>query len=126
MPSTSAQDYSILVKIEEEKPKHVVIAITGGGQEKLALYLRDYLLYRPSIHCIGAALGFLSGEEKPIPRMGRAQPTRLALPPVRATAGDFPPHRHRLHARPDFQISLRIAAASKTLGRRVKKVERLK
>lgn len=66
-PSSSAQDYAILVKIEEEKPKHIVIAVAGGGQEKLALYLRDYLLYRPSIHCIGAALDFLSGEEKAIP-----------------------------------------------------------
>ncbi|HEX8898758.1 MAG TPA: WecB/TagA/CpsF family glycosyltransferase [Chthoniobacterales bacterium] len=66
-PSSSAQDYAILTRIEEEKPKHVVIALPGGGQEKLGLYLRDYLLYRPSIHCIGAALGFLSGEEKPIP-----------------------------------------------------------
>jgi UDP-N-acetyl-D-mannosaminuronic acid transferase (WecB/TagA/CpsF family) len=67
MPSSSAQDYAILVKIEEEKPKHVVIAMAGGGQEKLALYLRDYLLYRPSIHCIGAALDFLSGEQCAIP-----------------------------------------------------------
>jgi N-acetylglucosaminyldiphosphoundecaprenol N-acetyl-beta-D-mannosaminyltransferase len=66
-PPSSSQDYAILVKIEEEKPKHVVIAMAGGGQEKLALYLRDYLLYRPSIHCIGAALGFLSGDEKAIP-----------------------------------------------------------
>ena len=66
-PSSSAQDYAILVKLEEEKPRHVVIAMAGGGQEKLALYLRDYLLYRPAIHCIGAALGFLSGEEKAIP-----------------------------------------------------------
>jgi exopolysaccharide biosynthesis WecB/TagA/CpsF family protein len=66
-PSSSSQDYAILTRIEEEKPRHVVIAMAGGGQEKLALYLRDYLLYRPSIHCIGAALGFLSGEEKAIP-----------------------------------------------------------
>ena len=66
-PPSSAQDYAILVRIEEEKPKHVVIAMAGGSQEKLALYLRDYLLYRPSIHCIGAALGFLSGEERTIP-----------------------------------------------------------
>ena len=64
---SSSQDYAILVRIEEDKPKHVVIAMAGGGQEKLALYLRDYLLYRPSIHCIGAALGFLSGEERTIP-----------------------------------------------------------
>lgn len=66
-PSSSSQDYAILVRLEEEKPKHVVIAMTGGGQEKLALYLRDYLLYRPSIHCIGAALDLLSGEERAIP-----------------------------------------------------------
>ena len=66
-PSSSAQDYAILVRLEEEKPKHIVIAMAGGGQEKLALYLRDYLLYRPSIHCIGAALDLLSGEERAIP-----------------------------------------------------------
>jgi N-acetylglucosaminyldiphosphoundecaprenol N-acetyl-beta-D-mannosaminyltransferase len=67
MPSSSAQDYTILVKIEEEKPKHVIVALPGGGQEQLAHYLRDYLLYRPSIHCVGAALDFLSGEERAIP-----------------------------------------------------------
>lgn len=64
---SSSQDYAILVRIEEDKPRHIVIAMAGGGQEKLALYLRDYLLYRPSIHCIGAALGFLSGDERTIP-----------------------------------------------------------
>ena len=66
-PPSSSQDYAILVRIEEDKPKHVVIAMAGGNQEKLALYLRDYLLYRPSIHCIGSALAFLSGEERAIP-----------------------------------------------------------
>jgi N-acetylglucosaminyldiphosphoundecaprenol N-acetyl-beta-D-mannosaminyltransferase len=66
-PPSSSQDYAILVRLEEEKPKHVVIAMTGGAQEKLGLYLRDYLLYRPSIHCIGAALDLLSGEERGIP-----------------------------------------------------------
>lgn len=64
---SSSQDYAILVRIEEDKPRHVVIAMAGGGQEKLALYLRDFLLYQPSIHCIGAALGFLSGDERTIP-----------------------------------------------------------
>jgi N-acetylglucosaminyldiphosphoundecaprenol N-acetyl-beta-D-mannosaminyltransferase len=66
-PPSSSQDYAILVRLEEDKPKHVVIAMAGGGQEKLALYLRDYLLYSPSIHCIGAALDLLSGEERAIP-----------------------------------------------------------
>ncbi len=65
--SSSAQDYEILTRLEEEKPRHVIIAMAGGGQEKLALYLRDYLLYRPSIHCIGAALALLSGQERRIP-----------------------------------------------------------
>ena len=65
--ASSEQDYALLVRIEEDKPRHVIIAMAGGSQEKLALYLRDYLLYRPSIHCIGAALSFLSGEERPIP-----------------------------------------------------------
>jgi N-acetylglucosaminyldiphosphoundecaprenol N-acetyl-beta-D-mannosaminyltransferase len=66
-PPSSSRDYAVLVKIEERKQKHIVIAMAGGGQEKLALYLRDYLRYRPSIHCIGAALAFVSGEERAIP-----------------------------------------------------------
>lgn len=66
-PGSSSQDYEILSRIEEEKPADVIIAMAGGNQEKLALYLRDYLLYRPAIHCIGAALNFLSGEEKAMP-----------------------------------------------------------
>ena len=66
-PASSPQDYAILTRIEEEKPKHVIIAMAGGSQEKLAFYLRDYLLYRPAIHCIGAALDLLSGEERAIP-----------------------------------------------------------
>jgi N-acetylglucosaminyldiphosphoundecaprenol N-acetyl-beta-D-mannosaminyltransferase len=66
-PTSSDQDYAILTRIEEEKPKHVIIAMPGGHQEELALYLRDYLLYRPAIHCLGAALNLLSGEEKGIP-----------------------------------------------------------
>jgi len=66
-PPSSEQDYTILTRIEKGKSKNVVIAMAGGSQEKLALYLRDYLLYRPRIHCIGAALDLLSGEQKPIP-----------------------------------------------------------
>jgi exopolysaccharide biosynthesis WecB/TagA/CpsF family protein len=74
-PVSSDQDYAILTRIEEEKPKHVIIAMPGGHQEELAVYLRDYLLYRPAIHCLGSALNFLSGEEKPIP--GWAERWRL-------------------------------------------------
>src|ERR1700704_5673066 len=61
------QDYPLLAEIESRRPDHIVIATTGAGQEKLGLYLRDYLVYRPKIHCVGAALGFLTGAERPIP-----------------------------------------------------------
>jgi UDP-N-acetyl-D-mannosaminuronic acid transferase (WecB/TagA/CpsF family) len=44
-----------------------VIAIGNGPQEKLGIYLRDNLPYRPAIHCIGAALGFLTGDQVAIP-----------------------------------------------------------
>jgi UDP-N-acetyl-D-mannosaminuronic acid transferase (WecB/TagA/CpsF family) len=60
------KDYALLQEIETRRLDHVVIA-TGAGQEKLGLYFRDYLLYRPKIHCVGAALGFLTGDERPIP-----------------------------------------------------------
>lgn len=63
----SGNDYALLQEIETRRPDHVVIAI-GAGQEKLGLYFRDYLLYRPKIHCVGAALGFLTGAERGIPQ----------------------------------------------------------
>jgi N-acetylglucosaminyldiphosphoundecaprenol N-acetyl-beta-D-mannosaminyltransferase len=61
------QAHGLLFEIEKRRPHHVIIALAGTGQEKLGLYLRDFLLYRPSIHCVGAALGFLTGIEHPIP-----------------------------------------------------------
>lgn len=68
-------DHALLLQLEERKPAHVVIALASGTQEKLGLYLRSYLLYRPAIHCVGAALGFLTGAEAAIPRW--AQRNRL-------------------------------------------------
>ncbi|HYR22223.1 MAG TPA: WecB/TagA/CpsF family glycosyltransferase [Chthoniobacterales bacterium] len=47
--------------------KHVVVGIGGGVQEKLGLFLKENLRARPAIHCIGAALGFLTGDQPPIP-----------------------------------------------------------
>ena len=64
---TSAQDHALLLQAENRHPAHIVIAIGTGTQEKLGLYLRDYLLYRPAIHCVGAALGFLTGDEPSLP-----------------------------------------------------------
>jgi len=61
------RDDALLAKIDGHPPAHVVIGIGGGVQEKLGLFLRENLRARPAIHCIGAALGFLSGDQPPIP-----------------------------------------------------------
>ena len=61
------EDRNLLSLVEQNRPSHVIIAIGGGAQEKLGYYLRENLSYRPAIHCTGAALGFVTGEQIPIP-----------------------------------------------------------
>jgi exopolysaccharide biosynthesis WecB/TagA/CpsF family protein len=61
------EDRNLLVLVEQHRPAHVVIAIGSGAQEKLGYYLRENLAYRPAIHCIGAALGFVTGDQVSIP-----------------------------------------------------------
>ena len=61
------EDRNLLSLLEQNRPSHVIIAIGGGAQEKLGYYLRENLSYRPTIHCTGAALGFVPGEQIPIP-----------------------------------------------------------
>ena len=61
------EDRPLLALVEERRPAHVVIAIGSGPQERLGHYLRENLSYRPAIHCTGAALGFVTGDQKPIP-----------------------------------------------------------
>jgi len=63
----SIADDALIVIIEQRRPAHIIIGIGGGVQEKLGFYLREHLSYRPAIHCIGAALAFLTGDQKPIP-----------------------------------------------------------
>src|SRR6266850_3364179 len=65
--SLVVEDQDLVSIIEQRKPKHIIIGIGGGVQEKLGFYLREHLSYRPAIHCIGAALAFLTGDQKPIP-----------------------------------------------------------
>ncbi|HEY0796060.1 MAG TPA: WecB/TagA/CpsF family glycosyltransferase [Acidisarcina sp.] len=58
----------VLLKIlEERKPKNIILTIGGGNQERLGLYLKRNLGYSPSIHCVGAAIAFLSGDQVFIP-----------------------------------------------------------
>ena len=61
------EDRVLLALIEQNRPAHVIIAIGSGAQEKLGFYLRENLSYRPAIHCIGAALGFITGDQSSIP-----------------------------------------------------------
>ncbi len=60
-------DPDLLTLIERLRPAHVVITVGGGTQERLGLYLQRALSYRPGIHCIGAAIAFLSGDQVHIP-----------------------------------------------------------
>lgn len=61
------EDQTLLDQLERLKPQHVIVTIGGGTQERLGLYLRRRMSYVPSIHCIGAAIAFLSGDQVQIP-----------------------------------------------------------
>jgi N-acetylglucosaminyldiphosphoundecaprenol N-acetyl-beta-D-mannosaminyltransferase len=56
-------DPVLLAKIRELRPRHVLITIGGGVQERLGLYIKQSLDYKPAIHCIGAAIAFRSGDQ---------------------------------------------------------------
>lgn len=60
-------DPALLERLNRLRPKHVIVTIGGGTQERLGLYLKQNLNYLPSIHCIGAAIAFLSGDQVYIP-----------------------------------------------------------
>ncbi len=69
-----APDYSagivdpvLVERIMATRPKHVLVTVGGGIQERLGLYLKRSLDYSPSIHCIGAAIAFHSGDQVHIP-----------------------------------------------------------
>ena len=66
-PAGKLNDPALLAWLIKRKPKHIIVGLGGGTQERLGHFLRDNLPYRPGIHCIGAAIGFLSGEQVNIP-----------------------------------------------------------
>lgn len=61
------EDALLLAMIERVRPQHVILTVGGGTQERLGLYLKRNLSYLPAIHCIGAAIAFLSGDQVRIP-----------------------------------------------------------
>jgi len=65
--AVQVRDDALLAKIDNHSPTHVVVGIGGGVQEKLGLFLKENLRARPAIHCIGAALAFLTGDQPAIP-----------------------------------------------------------
>ena len=61
------QDEALIERLRERRPRHIIVTLGGGNQERLGLYIKRKLDYRPSIHCIGAAIAFLSGDQVKIP-----------------------------------------------------------
>jgi N-acetylglucosaminyldiphosphoundecaprenol N-acetyl-beta-D-mannosaminyltransferase len=60
-------DGDLLKRVGAHRPRLVVIALSGGVQERLGWSLRNGLGYRPTILCIGGAIAFLSGQQASIP-----------------------------------------------------------
>jgi UDP-N-acetyl-D-mannosaminuronic acid transferase (WecB/TagA/CpsF family) len=67
MYGADIDDPALIEKLQGLRVRHVVITIGGGTQERLGLYLKCHLDYLPAIHCIGAAIAFLSGDQVRIP-----------------------------------------------------------
>jgi UDP-N-acetyl-D-mannosaminuronic acid transferase (WecB/TagA/CpsF family) len=65
--NTPIDDPALLERLNRLRPQHVIVTIGGGTQERLGLYLKRNLDYGPAIHCIGAAIAFLSGDQVHIP-----------------------------------------------------------
>jgi UDP-N-acetyl-D-mannosaminuronic acid transferase (WecB/TagA/CpsF family) len=65
--SGSISDPVLIDLLNRLRPQHVIVTLGGGTQERLGLYLKRNLAYHPAIHCIGAAIAFLSGDQVHIP-----------------------------------------------------------
>jgi UDP-N-acetyl-D-mannosaminuronic acid transferase (WecB/TagA/CpsF family) len=67
MYGAEISDAPLLEMLERVRPRHVILTVGGGTQERLGLHLKRNLSYLPAIHCIGAAIAFLSGDQVKIP-----------------------------------------------------------
>ena len=61
------RDEALLEGLRSAKPLFVFVCTGSGTQEKLGLWLKENLSWKPTICCIGAAIGFLSGDQVRIP-----------------------------------------------------------
>ena len=67
MYESRIEDPELAERINRLRPEHVIVTLGGGVQERLGLWLKQQLEYRPAIHCVGAAIAFLSGDQVVIP-----------------------------------------------------------
>jgi UDP-N-acetyl-D-mannosaminuronic acid transferase (WecB/TagA/CpsF family) len=67
-PSGPIVDQILTKLVNERRPRHIVVCLGGGTQERLGLMLKRTCNFPVSIHCIGAAIGFLTGNQVGIPR----------------------------------------------------------
>jgi UDP-N-acetyl-D-mannosaminuronic acid transferase (WecB/TagA/CpsF family) len=68
MYGEAVEDAALLELVERLHPEDVIVTVGGGVQERLGYFLKQRLSYLPSIHCVGAAIAFLSGAQVKIPR----------------------------------------------------------
>ena len=59
-------DKKLLNLINKVKPNFILINIGGGTQEVLGLYLKEKLVFKPTILCTGAAISFFTKDQAPI------------------------------------------------------------
>ena len=60
-------DANLLEWLNLVQPDQIILCLGGGTQERLGYFLKRNLNLVAGIHCIGAAIGFLSGEQARIP-----------------------------------------------------------
>jgi len=66
----TVEDPNLLELVMKRRPAFIFLCTGSGTQEKLGYWLSQNLPYRPAICCIGAAIGFLSGNQTHIPSWG--------------------------------------------------------
>jgi UDP-N-acetyl-D-mannosaminuronic acid transferase (WecB/TagA/CpsF family) len=67
-PAGAIEDRALEKIIIERGPRHIFVALGGGVQERLGLALKKRVAPDTGIHCIGAAIAFLSGAQANIPK----------------------------------------------------------
>jgi UDP-N-acetyl-D-mannosaminuronic acid transferase (WecB/TagA/CpsF family) len=63
----SINDRVLIDLVNRRRPKQIVVCLGGGTQERVGLMLKRECPFNPGIHCIGAAIGFLTGNQVRIP-----------------------------------------------------------